>query len=165
MPDGLTHVAAAYLGAHNYLTKGRLTLFLAGSLLPDILLRGGRLLFVGRSDHNFLELYLTPLHSPFAALFICFAIAQLFHSQIRKSAFLLLYAGFLSHFILDFLQRTIEGTGLTLRIIGGYHWLFPFSWIDGQFGLMWAEDTPYILIVLLPIVSWLWLRQRKQKKR
>ena len=162
MPDGLTHIAAAYIGVHRCLTKGRLTLFLVGSLLPDIFLRGGRVLFVGHPMHDFFELYLTPVHTPFTSLFICLALAQFFHSKVRKTAFILLYTGCLGHFFLDFLQRTIEGPGLSIRTIGGYHWLFPFSWLDLQFGLFWSEEAPYTLIVLLPIVIGIWLRQRRK---
>ena len=163
MPDGLIHITATYLGVCRYLTKGQLAIFFIGSLLPDILLRGGRLLFVGHPQHDFLELYLTPLHTPFSSIFVCLALAQFFHSQIRKMAFVLLYTGCLGHFVLDFLQRTIEGPGLSTRTIGGYHWLFPFSWLDAQFGLFWAENATYALIVLLPAVIWLSLREKHQK--
>lgn len=163
MPDGLTHVMAGYIGVHKWITKGRLTLFLVGSLLPDILLRGGRLLFVGHARHDFLELYLTPLHTPFTALFICLALAQFFYSKIRKAAFVFLYAGCLGHFLLDFLQRTIEGVGLHAGTIGGYHWFFPLSWLDFQFGLFWAEDAPYALIVLIPITGWMYYNDVRRK--
>jgi len=146
---------------HRYLLKGPLTIFLVGALLPDIFLRGGRLLFIGLSDSDFLELYLTPLHTPFTAIFVCLALAQFFHSQIRKKAFFLLYFGYLSHFLLDILQRTIEGPGLCIRAIGGYHWFFPFSWLDIQIGLFWAEYSPYALPALLPIVIWIWSRQKR----
>lgn len=162
MPDGLTHIAAAYLGVHRFLTKESLILFLVGTLLPDICLRAGRLMFMGHPEHDFLELYLTPLHTPFTSFFVCLALAQFFHAQIRKRALLFLYLGGLWHFFLDFLQRTIEGPGLSTKTIGGYHWLFPFSWLDAQFGIFWAESTPYALIVLLPAMIWISLQQKNK---
>jgi hypothetical protein len=165
MPDGLTHMLAGYMGVRRWLQGGRLTLFLVGSLLPDILFRGGRLLFVGHAQHDFLELYLTPLHTPFTALFVCLALAQFFYSEIRKAAFVLLYVGCLGHFLLDFLQRTIEGVGLHVGTIGGYHWLFPLSWLDFQFGLFWAEDAPYALIILIPITGWMYYNGLRRKMR
>jgi hypothetical protein len=163
MPDGLTHMLAGYVGVRLWLQEGRLALFLAGSLLPDILLRGGRLLFVGYAQHDFLELYMKPLHTPFTILFFCLALSQFFYSEIRKEAFLLLYAGCLGHFFLDFLQRTIEGFCLHVGSIGGYHWFFPFSWFDVQFGLFWAEDAPYALTILIPMAGWMYYYGLRRK--
>jgi hypothetical protein len=95
-------------------------------------------------------------------VFVCLAICQLFHTKIRKTAFLLLYAGCFSHFILDFFQRTIGGPGLSVRAIGGYHWFYPFSWFDVQFGIFWAENTPYALLVLMPMVIGIWWCRKKR---
>ncbi len=162
MPDGLTHIAFSYLCVQRWLRKGHLSVFFIGLLLPDIFLRGGRLFISNQPDSDFLELYLIPLHTPFVTLFICLALVQLFHSEIRKTTFILLYSGCLSHFFLDFFQRTIEGTGLVIREIGGYGWFFPFSNLDFQFSLFWAEETLYSLIILIPISIFLWLRNKDQ---
>ena len=43
MPDGLTHFFTGYVGSQHWLKGGRLTLFLIGCLLPDIVARGSRL--------------------------------------------------------------------------------------------------------------------------
>lgn len=165
MPDGLTHVLAGYIGLHRWQGGGRLTLFLVGSLLPDVLLRGGRLFFVGHSQRDFLELYLVPLHTPVTSLLICLALAQLFHSHIRKASFVLLYGGCLAHFLLDFFQCTINGFGLKIQSIGGYHWFFPISWFDVQFGLFWAEDALYALILLIPIAILICLKGNNNRSR
>jgi hypothetical protein len=130
-----------------------------------ILFRGGRLLFLGHARHDFLELYLTPLHTPFTALLVCLALAQFFCSQIRKTAFMLLYSGCLSHFLLDFLQRTIEGAGLHSGTIGGYHWLFPLSWLDYQFGLFRAEQAPYALLFLIPISVGFFVKAQRESMK
>jgi len=163
MPDGLTHLITGYIGCQHWLRGGRLTLFLLGCLLPDILLRGGRLLFVAHPQKDLLELYLTPLHTPIACLFVCLAIAQFFSSKINKEAFILLYVGCFVHFIMDLLQCTIGGCGFTVERLDGYHWLYPFSWLDFQFGLFWAEDAPYALLILIPITGWMYYNGLRRK--
>lgn len=165
MPDGLTHVLAGYIGVQCWLKGGRLTLFLIGSLLPDMLLRGGRLFFVTHHYRDFLELYLTPLHTPITSLFLCLAIAQLFHSKIRKTTFTLLFAGCLAHFMLDLLQCTIFGFGFTVEPIDGYCWFYPISWFDFQFGLFWTENAPYALILLLPMSIFTYFRGKMKVSR
>ena len=165
MPDGLTHLAVGYIGVFRWLQGSRLVLFFLGSLLPDILLRGGRLLFTGHPQRDFLELYLVPFHTPVTGLLFCLALAQLFHPRIRKAAFTLLFGGCLAHFALDMLQRTINGNGFTVEVLDGYHWLYPFSWFDFQFGLFWAGDSPYALIILVPVSLWLWVIRKKQNCR
>lgn len=163
MPDGLTHVLAGYSGLGKWLSTGRMALFLTGSITPDVFLRGGSLLFSIHPESDFLSLYLMPLHTPLVSFLYCIALAQTFKNRLRKTAFLWLYAGCMLHFALDFLQRTIEGTGFTVLKVGAYHWLFPVSWIDFQFGLFWAEDMPYGLIFLIPASIWVFTRRAKQK--
>ena len=167
MPDGLTHVLTSYIGGRRWLKGANLALFLFGSLLPDIFLRGGRLLFVGLQEKDFLELYLVPLHTPVTCLFMCFALVQFLHRKMRSVGFSLLYGGCLAHFSLDFLQCTICGYGFTFESIDGYHWLFPFSWLDFQFGLFWIEQVPYGLVILTPISLFIFingLRRGNRKK-
>lgn len=161
MPDGLTHILAGYI-ALNRLNRVRLTLFLVGSLLPDIVLRGGRLFFVNHPLRDWFELYLAPFHTPIGGLFVCLAISQFFHHTIRKNAFLWLCTGCLAHFALDFLQRGIEGFGLKTVLIGGYYWLFPFSWYDFQLGLIWPEQTPYLLFLLVPLAVWIFYKRKNR---
>ena len=162
MPDGLTHMLAAYPGGRRYLSGFGLALFLLGSLLPDLLIRGGRLLFSAPSLYDWAELYLVPLHTPVGALLTCVALAQLFHESVRKSAFLCLYGGCWSHFVLDFFQRAIEGFGFTRLKVPSYSWLYPFSGADFQLGLFWAEDAPWALLVLVPLSLRIWYGGRKR---
>lgn len=164
MPDGLTHVIAGYIGISRWVKAGRLTFFLAGSVMPDIFVRGGRLLFFFHPDRDFFELYLVPLHTPFTSLFICLALAQLFHSETKKTAFLYLYLGCMAHFILDFFQRTISGFGLTKEVLEAYHWLYPFGFFDFQFGLVWPEHTPYALFILMPLASCIFYKRKKRAR-
>lgn len=164
MPDGLTHVLLGYVGVRRWIKGRRLTIFLLGCLMPDILLRGGRLLFLGNIQRDFLELYLTPLHIPITLVFICLALAQLFHSQIRRTAFKLLFGGCLAHFVADLLQRTINGYGFTLERLDGYHWLYPFSWFDFQVGLYWTEEASYASIFLIPLSLWPWITQEHRQR-
>jgi hypothetical protein len=133
--------------------------------MPDLFIRGGRLFFLWHPHRDWVELYLTPLHTPLAVLLICVALSQFFQARLRKTAFLFLYVGCLLHFFLDFLQRGIEGLGLTKVGMGGYHWLFPLSWYDAQLGLFWPEDAPYALIFLIPLSLWLWVNRIKECHR
>lgn len=165
MPDGLTHLVAGCIGTERWFKGYRMTLFLTGSLLPDIFLRGGRLFFVGQLDRDFKELYLVPLHTPLTCMILCGVMALCFDAQIRKSAFTLLFSGCLAHFLLDLMQKTIQGFGMTLEPLDGYRWLYPISWFDFQIGVFWAEDTPYALIVLCPIGICLWLINRRKAKK
>ena len=165
MPDGLTHIVSGYILGIKWMEKERLTLFLLGCLIPDIFLRGGRLLFIDSADRDFFELFLTPLHTPITGLFICLAATQLFHTGIQRKVFVLLYAGCLTHFILDLLQRTIYGYGFAIDRIEGYHWFFPLSWFDFQIGVLWPENTSYSLVILIPTAVWLYYRKKPNKDR
>lgn len=163
MPDGLTHIVAGFIGGWRWFRGYRMTLFLAGSLLPDLFLRGGRIFLVGQLERDFLELYLVPLHTPITCALLCGAVAFVFDPRIRKTAFVTLLSGCFGHFILDFLQRGIEGYGPRLIHVDGYRWLYPFTWYDAQFGLFWAEDSPYALIILVPAILFVWIKQRKNQ--
>lgn len=163
MPDGLTHIAGGYIFGKSWLKHGQLSLFLLGCLIPDILLRGGRLLFAWSPEKDFLELYLAPLHTPVTGIFVCLALAQIFHAEIRKRAFLLLYAGCFCHFILDLFQRTINGFGFSVEPLDGYHWLFPLTWFDFQLGIFWPEDSSYGLLFLIPAAMFLFYYRRNDR--
>jgi hypothetical protein len=136
-------------------------MFLLGCLLPDIFLRGGKLLLHRSEQLDYLELYLTPLHTPLTVLVLCVGLAQFFRNRERKMAFYALYTGCLFHFILDFFQRTISGVGFTPVLYGGYQWLYPLSWWDAQVGLYWPEHTPLALAALIPWAGWIRLRRQK----
>jgi hypothetical protein len=103
------------------------------------------------------------LHTPITCLFVCLAIAQFFSSNIKKKALFLLYLGCVVHFVMDFLQCTIVGYGFTVERLDGYHWLYPFSWLDFQFGLFWAEDAPYALLILIPIIGSMYYNGLRRK--
>ena len=135
MPDGLTHIIVSYIGGKRWIKGYKMTLFLSGSLMPDLFLRGGRLFLIGNQDKDFLELFLVPLHTPFVGALLCYAIALLFESKIRKTVFVMLFSGCLTHFILDLMQRTINGFGLSIETLDGYSWLYPFTWFDFQIGI------------------------------
>ncbi|MFC1822282.1 hypothetical protein ACFL9T_06210 [Thermodesulfobacteriota bacterium] len=165
MPDGLTHLLTGYIFLQKWLKPGPLFLFLTGGLMPDILLRGGRVLFLGHPQEDFFEMYLAPLHTPMGSLFVCIAIAQFFQSKIRRKVFSLLYLGCFAHFILDFFQRTIAGIGYRTEVMDNYHWLYPISWYDFQFGLFWPENAPYALIALVPIAGWIFMKKLKSRER
>ena len=165
MPDGLTHLISGYIFGFRWLERGRLALFLLGCLIPDILLRGGRLFFIGSLHRDFFELYLSPLHTPITGIFICLAITQFFQTKLQKGVFLITYSGCLCHFILDLLQCTINGYGFSVEPIDGYHWLFPLSWFDFQLGIFWPESAPYGLFILIPTAIGLSHFRKKTTKK
>jgi hypothetical protein len=163
MPDGLTHIISGYVCSERWLKEGRLALFLLGGLIPDLLLRGGRLLFICSTNKDFFELYLTPLHTPITSLFICLAIAQFFHPKIQKQVFALVFSGCVLHFIMDLFQLTINGYGFSIEPLDGYNWFFPLTWFDFQLGFFWPEETPYSLIILFPAAFFLFLYRKNRK--
>lgn len=163
MPDGLTHLLSGHLVLFRRSGSGPLALFLLGTIMPDLFIRGGRLFFLWHPHRDWVELYLTPLHTPLALLLLCLAFSQFFQARLRKTALLSLYAGCMLHFFLDFLQRGIEGLGLTKVGMGGYHWFFPLSWYDVQLGIFWPEDAPYALIILIPLSLWLWISRTRER--
>lgn len=156
MPDGLTHALAAYLAVGRYAKGAKLALFLVGTLLPDILLRGGRLFLTAAPNRDQAELFLVPFHSPIPVAILYLGLAQLFRHGLRQTVFLWLYLGCLLHFLLDMMQRTINGAGFTFEAIDGYQWLYPISWFDFQVGLLWPEDFPWVLVIIIPLAIWQW---------
>jgi len=72
-----------------------------------------------------------------------------------------LLTGSMSHFLLDFFQKTIEGPGLQQIHYGGYQWLFPLIDLDYQFGLFWPEEWFFALVILIPISLLIWLKKRE----
>lgn len=153
MPDLITHSAAAYFVTRSRFWQKFRTLFFLGTILPDLLSRPFYILFPK------LFKLTTAMHTPIFVLLFCLLLAQLFKSQ-RKQALSALLAGSGLHFGLDLLQR---------HLIGGYFWLFPFSWRTFEIGLFWPEDTVRLIPVWLSLIItsecilW-WKNHRKRIK-
>lgn len=139
MPDLATHLAAGYLGVKSKqgVSQGSNALFLAGNLLPDLLTRPFYTLFP--------RLYwlFAPLHTPVGLLLVCGLISYTFEERLRGMAFRALVLGAGLHLLLDALQK---------RVVAAYGILFPFAWRDLYVGLFWADESFYLLALLLIVL-------------
>lgn len=148
MPDLVTHYAVAHLAARRS-WRPATTMFLLGTLLPDLLTRPFYILLP--------QTYwlVTPLHTPVGIVIVSWMIAVLFRVEARRQIFMALVLGAFLHFALDAMQR---------HLVAGYFWLWPFSWWTTERGLFWPEESLMIApvlaatIILLELV--LYLRRR-----
>lgn len=126
MPDLVTHTAVAYLlSNHKRFFRFR-AFFYFGTILPDIITRP---VYILKPEYF---QYTTGLHSPvFIFVFILF-ISELFRNECRGYVRIYMLSGALLHFILDAFQR---------HLVGGYYFLFPFSFSTYNWGLFWPETA------------------------
>ena len=130
MPDLLTHLIVAE-GCRKATLSDALTYwFLVGTILPDMLTRPFNILFPS------LYWFFVPLHTPVGLFFVCMAISQFFSTAERRSVFCNLLGGAALHLVLDLFQKHIGE---------GYYLLFPFSWRSFEIGLLWPEESLYLL--------------------
>jgi hypothetical protein len=159
MPDLVTHTAVAHLIRRPFDLKkapakapSLLILFYLGTILPDILTRPWYILFPATHD------WTLPFHTPAGALVACGLLALLFKPGYQKKAFSLLGAGSILHLVLDGFQK---------QIIGNNFWLYPFTWKDFGYGVIWpGEIMKYIpcwivAVILLEIGIAFYRRARK----
>lgn len=144
MPDLVTHTAAAFLLTKSERFDRYRALIYLGTILPDII---SRPLYILKPE---LYSYTLGLHTPvFMLIFILF-LSEFFIDEIRRQVFGYLGLGVVFHFALDALQK---------HLVGGYFWLFPFSWSTYSWGIFWPETTvrlfPFwlFLIVITEIVT------------
>jgi hypothetical protein len=130
MPDLLTHVIVAQ-ACRKGVQSGSLTAwFLLGTVLPDILTRPFNILFPS------LFWFFMPLHTPTGLFFVCLSVSQFCPALRRRSAFYNLLGGATLHLLLDLFQK---------HIAGSYYLFFPFSWRSFEIGLLWPEESLYLL--------------------
>ena len=137
MPDWITHLGTAYVGAR-VARVSEVQLVLFGAVLPDIMMPAFvvmDLLQLPVSLHAFA--YLLPYQSLLIVSLLGAAIAVLHSRPVR--CFLLISGGALSHFVLDALETDID---CGLRIF------YPFSFDSLSLG--WLEGTA----TLPPPVFW-----------
>ncbi len=114
MADLVTHVAAAYLPARALVRDPRVrAIVYLGACLPDLLYKTG--VYALGAPTWFCE----PTHSPLGLVPICWAAALLFEEGWRRRAFGALWAGSLTHLLVD-LGKDYMGSGVIL-------WGFPFT--------------------------------------
>lgn len=134
MPDLITHTVAAYLIRKRSIPQSDLVIYLLGALLPDIATRPFMIMFP--SSRHFFHAF----HTPAALALIILLISLYFEETIRIKIIKLLTYGTLTHLILDMFQTSVGERG--------YGWLFPFSYWNFNFGLIWPEDS----VTVLPLV-------------
>jgi hypothetical protein len=146
MPDLLTHAAVAHLAARRWFPRLGAVLFVAGTMLPDVLSRPFYIVFPA------LHWWVMPLHTPAGMVIVCWILAGFFETAERRRVFLALAGGVLLHFLLDAPQK---------HVAAGYFWLFPFSWTTYEWGWWWSEDSvrlvpaAVLLVAILEIIIYI----------
>lgn len=147
MPDLITHGSVALLLGFALVGRRRaplLPLFVAGTLLPDVLARVPAIVF-GELHSKLTPLPMgllygwDPMHQPFGMALAASIFSLLLPPTGRARAFLLLLGGMLLHLALDLLQFH-EGAGHML--------LFPFSERTWEIGVIGSEDSVLVAIPL-----------------
>jgi hypothetical protein len=126
VPDLVTHTALGYFITRKWPHAALALLFLVGNMLPDLMTRPAYILFPAT------YWWVYPFHTPLGAVVLCWGAAGLFRKPDRRTVFLVLTAGCMTHFVLDAFQKH---AGV------GYLWFSPFSWRFTDGGLFWPEDA------------------------
>lgn len=152
MPDLITHGCSALLLGFALVGRRRasaLPLFVAGTLLPDVLARVPAIIF-GEVNSKIQPLPpgliygWDPMHQPVGMALVSVILACLMPPEGRLRAFCVLLAGMLLHLGLDLLQFH-EGAGHML--------LFPFSDRTWEIGLIGSEDSVFVAIPLAALTA------------
>ncbi len=150
MPDLLTHVATGYLArgaAPKRLHPGVLIL---GVILPDIVTRP---IYIVWPDAYW---FVKPLHTPLGLVLLSLAVSGLFVPRDRQRALINLLAGSGLHLALDLLQK---------HLVGGYALLFPWTWKSWEIGLIWPEQTLWLLPVWLALCCLVFWRKKTGQRK
>ncbi len=155
LADAVTHLCTGFL--FKAATRGPMVpVFVAGTMLPDLLSRGPAILLTAVHTHVHplppaLLYCWGPLHLPMGILLWCLLLAMLFPESQRRAALANLLGGGALHVVLDLAQRHV---GL------GYPLLVPFSGRDFELGLIGSEATvPWAPVVALCTVALWWFRR------
>ena len=137
MPDLITHTLFVY--PLKYRFKKAILFIVLGTILPDIL---GRIAGVFIPGSPIVGWYQLSIHTPFSMILFIYAFSFLFLQKERKNVFIFLILGTFIHFFLDFFQKIISLGNL---------WLFPFSFKSFQVGIIWPDDTIFLIPILILI--------------
>lgn len=141
MPDWLTHILVVWslctvLGfRYKEFTSGNTALAMLGALLPDAVKIAIPLQFLTGYD---LSVLFTTLHTPLGSSLLAAMLGLLFKD--KKSAFLFLLLGILTHFALDLLMSYYSG---------GIYLLYPLSWTQWQIGVISTVDYKISLLAIV----------------
>jgi len=135
MPDLATHALSVYFARYVRGIRRYFAPLLVGSVLPDLGRSGATVLFP--------QYYWawSALHTPLVLLAVCYALAMLFVREVRRGAFVAMYAGCIAHLALDLMQRHIGDAS--------YFWGFPFTWKSFELGWFWPETSLAVMPFLV----------------
>lgn len=150
MPDLFAHFAVTYLPTRYSRLQPDGVLFIAGSLLPDLVSRFfqvalDRILDLGT------EYFFAAFHTPVGFGLICYVLAMLFQEPMRRRAFWHLFAGCLLHFVLDLMQGQFYEAA--------YQPFFPFSLEKVQWGWFHYDASLYLFPIFFVAVFWFLLKK------
>lgn len=133
-------------------------LFVAGSLLPDLLARlpPMALELIARplgGLPSWASYMWAPLHLPAGMLVSSFLLTMLFPESRRRVVFANLAGGMGLHLLVDLFQ---DHLGV------GYQLWFPLWARPVEFGLWGSEDTVLVAPLLAAAATWVWWRRRRQ---
>lgn len=141
MPDWLTHILVVWSLCtvfgfrYKEFTSGNTALAMLGALLPDAVKIAIPLQFLTGYD---LSVLFTTLHTPLGSSLLAAMLGLLFKD--KKSAFLFLLLGILTHFALDLLMSYYSG---------GIYLLYPLSWTQWQIGVISTVDYKISLLAIV----------------
>ena len=143
MPDWFTHVLVAWslctvLGfRYKEFNSENTVIAMLGALLPDAVKIAIPIQFLSGHDPSTM---VATIHTPLGSLILGATLSLLFKD--KKTVFLFLLLGILTHFALDILMSYYSG---------GTYLLYPFSWNQWQIGLISTVD--YKISLLTVIIS------------
>lgn len=144
MPDWITHIAVAWtlctiMGfKYKQFNPANTALAMVGSVLPDLIKISILTEYLGYGVWDFIA----PIHLPAGSLVIAAMVAIFFKE--KKTVFLFLAFGLITHYGLDLLLRNISG---------GIYLFYPFYW--GQWQLGWIATDDYHITILALAVAFL----------
>lgn len=140
MPDWIAHVLVAWslctlLGLkYKQFDTPNTIIAMFGSILPDIFKVVIPLQYFG----VYVDDFIYPIHLPIGSVIISSIIALFFNE--KKTVFLFLIFGVLTHYILDL---------FLINLNGGMPLLFPFSFEKLQFGIIPVDDYYFTLLIII----------------
>lgn len=141
MPDWLTHILVAWslctiLGfRYKEFNSGNTAIATLGALLPDAVKIVIPIQFLTGYD---LSVMVAPFHMPVGSFILAVMCSLLFKE--KKTVFLFLLLGILTHFGLDLLMTYYSG---------GTYLLFPLNWSQWQIGFISTVDYKISLLAIV----------------
>lgn len=148
MPDFLFHLAAARVPGSAIRDRRLLWIFLFGTFLPDLWAKGLTHCFQVSQE------FTVPTHSLAGLLALCYVGSLFLEPGVRRTGFAALYAGAVTHVLVDMVKYYPGG--------GGEHLLHPFL-IDGlRLGWIRPENIVYAAPAgLAVLLAFRWLEGRR----